>query len=269
MREGASKAGFAQTEGANTAAVGEDASKGSSTTAGASTTTAAAEAATGVASVNGTEYNTITTAVAAANAGETVTITARTTERVVVNKAFETVQDNTSTMVAALHNSTAAWMLPANKQVTLALAGNTISGAGTVAGVVAAAGGSTVKNTGGSFAKAPTGGEGTVTITGGTFDENGWDSGEIARRLPFSACSFTMFRRLRGVAQFGSAIALGAMGRWFESSRPDHVRVWFNGRTSAFQADDAGSTPVTRSTGAQQLRGVEISGLHSFSQLWP
>lgn len=91
MREGASKAGSAQTEGANTAAVGEDASKGSSTTAGASTTAAAAEAAAGVADVNGTEYNTITTAIAAANAGETVTITARTIERVVVNKAFETV----------------------------------------------------------------------------------------------------------------------------------------------------------------------------------
>lgn len=26
----------------------------------------------------------------------------------------------------------------------------------------------------------------------------------------------------RGVAQFGSALALGARGRWFESSRPDH-----------------------------------------------
>ena len=52
----------------------------------------------------------------------------------------------------------------------------------------------------------------------------------------------------RGVAQLGSASALGAEGRWFESSRPDHaLRVWFNGRTSAFQADDAGSIPVTRS----------------------
>ena len=27
----------------------------------------------------------------------------------------------------------------------------------------------------------------------------------------------------RGVAQFGSAPALGAGGRWFESSRPDHL----------------------------------------------
>ena len=27
------------------------------------------------------------------------------------------------------------------------------------------------------------------------------------------------------------------------------LRVWFNGRTSAFQADDAGSIPATRSKG--------------------
>ncbi len=27
---------------------------------------------------------------------------------------------------------------------------------------------------------------------------------------------------IRGVAQLGSASALGAEGRWFESSRPDH-----------------------------------------------
>jgi hypothetical protein len=31
------------------------------------------------------------------------------------------------------------------------------------------------------------------------------------------------FRNYPGVAQFGSALALGARGRWFESSRPDHV----------------------------------------------
>ena len=73
-----------------------------------------------------------------------------------------------------------------------------------------------------------------------------------AGSLPSGTGSSTMYQRLRGVAQLGSASALGAEGRWFESSRPDHVRVWFNGRTSAFQADDAGSTPVTRSTESQQ-----------------
>ena len=29
-----------------------------------------------------------------------------------------------------------------------------------------------------------------------------------------------------------------------------YLRVWYNGRTSAFQADDAGSIPATRSTSA-------------------
>ena len=58
------------------------------------------------------------------------------------------------------------------------------------------------------------------------------------------------------MAQFGSASALGAEGRWFESSRPDQrTRVWFNGRTSAFQADDAGSTPVTRSMKSNRADG--------------
>ena len=81
----------------------------------------------------------------------------------------------------------------------------------------------------------------------------------------------------RDVAQFGSAPALGAGCRRVESCRPDQlfdidadrnplafavisstcqvfltrqqfpVRVWFNGRTAAFQAANAGSIPVTRS----------------------
>ena len=51
----------------------------------------------------------------------------------------------------------------------------------------------------------------------------------------------------RAIAQFGSAPALGAGCRRFESCRPDHMRVWFNGRTEAFQASNAGSIPVTRS----------------------
>ena len=33
---------------------------------------------------------------------------------------------------------------------------------------------------------------------------------------------FRVFLTSRGVAQPGSAPALGAGGRWFESSRPDH-----------------------------------------------
>jgi hypothetical protein len=41
-----------------------------------------------------------------------------------------------------------------------------------------------------------------------------------------------------------------------------YMRVWFNGRTSAFQADNAGSIPVTRSTKRQaNLRGWLFSFL--------
>ena len=61
---------------------------------------------------------------------------------------------------------------------------------------------------------------------------------------------FVIIAKLNGrrdVAQFGSAPALGAGRRRFESCRPDHMRVWFNGRTEAFQASNAGSIPVTRS----------------------
>ena len=68
----------------------------------------------------------------------------------------------------------------------------------------------------------------------------------------------------RGVAQFGSASALGAEGRWFESSRPDQrMRVWFNGRTSAFQADDVGSIPTTCSN-KEQLTKFNFAGCFFF-----
>ena len=64
----------------------------------------------------------------------------------------------------------------------------------------------------------------------------------------------------RGVAQPGSAPALGAGCRRFESCRPDQSRVWFNGRTEAFQASNAGSIPVTRSnkTSDQSLIGSDF-----------
>ena len=35
------------------------------------------------------------------------------------------------------------------------------------------------------------------------------------------------------------------------------LRVWYNGRTSAFQADDAGSIPATRSSVADIAQSVE------------
>ena len=62
------------------------------------------------------------------------------------------------------------------------------------------------------------------------------------------------------MAQPGSAPALGAGCRRFESCRPDQSRVWFNGRTEAFQASNAGSIPVTRSTKTlgQSLIGSDL-----------
>ena len=74
---------------------------------------------------------------------------------------------------------------------------------------------------------------------------------------------FVIIAKLNGrrdVAQFGSAPALGAGCRRFESCRPDQSRVWFNGRTEAFQASNAGSIPVTRSikTPGQSLMSSDL-----------
>ena len=72
----------------------------------------------------------------------------------------------------------------------------------------------------------------------------------FARNCPKTRRKSGILARLfgcRDVAQPGSAPALGAGCRRFESCRPDHTRVWFNGRTEAFQASNAGSIPVTRS----------------------
>ena len=49
----------------------------------------------------------------------------------------------------------------------------------------------------------------------------------------------------RGVAQLGSATALGAVGRWFESSHPDQIGVSSNGKTQVFGARNIGSIPIT------------------------
>ena len=73
----------------------------------------------------------------------------------------------------------------------------------------------------------------------------------FARNCPKTLRKSDILSRLfgcRDVAQPGSAPALGAGCRRFESCRPDQSRVWFNGRTEAFQASNAGSIPVTRST---------------------
>ena len=46
----------------------------------------------------------------------------------------------------------------------------------------------------------------------------------------------------------GRASPCQGEGREFESRLPLHfMRMWYNGRTSAFQADDTGSIPVIRS----------------------
>ena len=48
------------------------------------------------------------------------------------------------------------------------------------------------------------------------------------------------------------------------------MRVWYNGRTSAFQADDAGSIPATRSSrmaGSKEVQGLagpSSSGVEHF-----
>ena len=76
----------------------------------------------------------------------------------------------------------------------------------------------------------------------------------FARNCPKTLRKSDILARLfgcRDVAQPGSAPALGAGCRRFESCRPDQSRVWFNGRTEAFQASNAGSIPVTRSTKLQ------------------
>ena len=85
----------------------------------------------------------------------------------------------------------------------------------------------------------------------------------FARNCPKTRGKSAILIRLfgcRDVAQPGSAPALGAGCRRFESCRPDQSRVWFNGRTEAFQASNAGSIPVTRSnkTSDQSLIGSDF-----------
>ena len=49
----------------------------------------------------------------------------------------------------------------------------------------------------------------------------------------------------RGVAQFGSARALGAWGRRFESCHPDHMRPLGQAvKTPPFHGGNTGSSPV-------------------------
>ena len=62
------------------------------------------------------------------------------------------------------------------------------------------------------------------------------------------------------------APGLGPGGRRFESCHPDleinnYMRVWFNGRTSAFQAEYVGSIPITRSSIAKYIEYVSVAQL--------
>src|SRR5438105_1253496 len=80
-----------------------------------------------------------------------------------------------------------------------------------------------------------------------------WSGAEIGRRRGGGA----RYAGSTGEWRSGSAPALGAGGRGFKSPLPDGLlfrrpRVSFKGRTSALQADDAGSNPVTRSQSALQ-----------------
>ena len=103
------------------------------------------------------------------------------------------------------------------------------------------------------------------------------DSSSIGRApdCGFGGCEFDsrLSTQYREVAQFGRALGLGPRGRRFKSCLPYHAgvaqlverktcnfdvtgsnpvtssrRVSYNGITSGFQPDDAGSIPVTRST---------------------
>ena len=69
-----------------------------------------------------------------------------------------------------------------------------------------------------------------------------------APRLHTSRRSPILLWRLRGVAQLGSASALGAEGRWFESSHPDHAAVVQLVEQQPSKLPVAGSSPVRRST---------------------
>ncbi len=51
-----------------------------------------------------------------------------------------------------------------------------------------------------------------------------FDPTSLARPgIPFIHHEILIILNCRGVAQSGSATALGAVGRWFESNRPDHL----------------------------------------------
>ena len=70
------------------------------------------------------------------------------------------------------------------------------------------------------------------------------------RYLPQKANYFILVKRSRGVAQLGSASALGAEGRWFESSHPDHLFCAAVVQLVEHQPSKlivAGSSPVRRS----------------------
>ena len=62
------------------------------------------------------------------------------------------------------------------------------------------------------------------------------------------------------------APGLGPGGRRFESCHPDleiniNMRVWFNGRTSAFQAEYVGSIPITRFLFSKLYQYVSVAQL--------
>lgn len=59
------------------------------------------------------------------------------------------------------------------------------------------------------------------------------------------ATLFNFLLILRGIAQSGSALALGARGRKFESYYPDQIIApSSNGKTTDFESVNVGSTPA-------------------------
>src|SRR4051812_36483284 len=61
-----------------------------------------------------------------------------------------------------------------------------------------------------------------VTSSSSSFWSNSRQQAKNANPRPADICGKIEHLGSRGVAQPGSASALGAEGRWFESSRPDH-----------------------------------------------
>ena len=74
-------------------------------------------------------------------------------------------------------------------------------------------------------------------------------------------CGLVADHLLRGQAHAGSIPVIPTSGLHGSSlaQEPWSLRVWSSGRASAFQADERGSTPLTRSTQVLDAEAVEAT----------